>query len=658
MPLKKLSVEERLSLATKSKIKTKIEKSSNYDSIDLNLLKPGQSTEGGSDSINSIDSNNNDQVSMSDELENIFSGYWDQLDEQVIYKLKAYCNELRSQITTLKQNISNNESKISSNVTPHQDVNLMNVIREKEEKIKRLLEEGNNLSKKELEQSNIIKALKTKIKQKEFDLTIYEEDIKNKLVTIEGMESEITSARAYIKKLEFKNDELENENSDVLKKYNTLFSNEYQVAKLQVENSQKYAHELKIQLKEASKNKKIVEDNYKDLQKISKDEITRLENKIEQLRIEREDSIETKNSEEYEKLLVQFQSCKKQLKEASEKIYSMEYSFDQKVEDLKLSLNNALEEEKKVQLKLKQTENQNCNNIVKLDEMKLQRDNTEKKYSDLQNKYKLIKMNFEELQADYELLKKKNQIRNNRLISESNYHLNASEPSINIYNGHLDKKLNEDLNELSFSNGKYSCVVTPSINDMGSWENHNGEKHSKSSLTIGDNDDVLNTDHIHYELDDIPDDVSYLSKRRDSCISISHDSLLLLPQTPTVDINVGNFNSQVVSRLGGEIRRLEIELTSLKLFNRKIEDERSQANDEIAALLKENESFINLKKENGIMDKKLSQLLIKHDTTLQLLGEKSERVEELENDVKDLKDVIKLQVQQLVTLQDKLKEIT
>lgn len=83
--------------------------------------------------------------------------------------------------------------------------------------------------------------------------------------------------------------------------------------------------------------------------------------------------------------------------------------------------------------------------------------------------------------------------------------------------------------------------------------------------------------------------------------------------------------------------------------------EKTKANDEILRLLEENDKFNEVNKQKDDLLKRVEQMQSKLETSLQLLGEKTEQVEELENDVSDLKEMMHQQVQQMVEMQGKMR---
>ncbi|ODV87365.1 hypothetical protein CANARDRAFT_5904 [[Candida] arabinofermentans NRRL YB-2248] len=116
-------------------------------------------------------------------------------------------------------------------------------------------------------------------------------------------------------------------------------------------------------------------------------------------------------------------------------------------------------------------------------------------------------------------------------------------------------------------------------------------------------------------------------------------------------MNGGN-NIQMMGKLSSHIRRLEVEVMTLKDEVNELNAQKQEASNEIIRLLKENEMVESYKAKITTLQEDFNTLNANYDTTLELLGEKSERCGELEADVDDLKDMMRQQVQQLVEMQE------
>jgi predicted nucleic acid-binding Zn-ribbon protein len=94
---------------------------------------------------------------------------------------------------------------------------------------------------------------------------------------------------------------------------------------------------------------------------------------------------------------------------------------------------------------------------------------------------------------------------------------------------------------------------------------------------------------------------------------------------------------QLVERMSATVRRLESEMAGSREELQRLKSERDDARQEIVDLMAEAEQKRTLEKRVEELEKERRDLQVKMEASLELLGEKSEKVEELEQDVQDLK---------------------
>ncbi|KAI1840499.1 hypothetical protein JX266_013285 [Neoarthrinium moseri] len=94
---------------------------------------------------------------------------------------------------------------------------------------------------------------------------------------------------------------------------------------------------------------------------------------------------------------------------------------------------------------------------------------------------------------------------------------------------------------------------------------------------------------------------------------------------------------QLVERMSAAIRRLESEKVAAKEELSRISGQRDEARAEIVALMKEVESSKSAAKKVEDLEKEVVEINERYQTTLEMLGEKSELVDELRADVEDVK---------------------
>ena len=98
---------------------------------------------------------------------------------------------------------------------------------------------------------------------------------------------------------------------------------------------------------------------------------------------------------------------------------------------------------------------------------------------------------------------------------------------------------------------------------------------------------------------------------------------------------------QLVERMSASVRRLESEKAASKEELARIQSQRDEARKEIVSLMREVEQKRTADEKATKLEVENTQLSQRYQTTLEMLGERSERVEELEADVADVKKIYK-----------------
>ena len=96
---------------------------------------------------------------------------------------------------------------------------------------------------------------------------------------------------------------------------------------------------------------------------------------------------------------------------------------------------------------------------------------------------------------------------------------------------------------------------------------------------------------------------------------------------------------QLVERMSATVRRLESEKAAAKDEFDRLALQRDQARDQVVALMRESEERDALRTKLAELDRQVAETNGRYQTTLEMLGEKTERVEELEADIADVKQM-------------------
>ena len=98
---------------------------------------------------------------------------------------------------------------------------------------------------------------------------------------------------------------------------------------------------------------------------------------------------------------------------------------------------------------------------------------------------------------------------------------------------------------------------------------------------------------------------------------------------------------QLVERMSAAVRQLECEKAAAKEEHARLISQRDEARAEVVTLMGEVENKADTEKKIKSLEEDLLKTNGRYQTTLEMLGEKSERVDELTNDVADLKQIYK-----------------
>ena len=106
---------------------------------------------------------------------------------------------------------------------------------------------------------------------------------------------------------------------------------------------------------------------------------------------------------------------------------------------------------------------------------------------------------------------------------------------------------------------------------------------------------------------------------------------------------------QLVERMSAAVRRLETEKAALKDEIDRLSSQRDEARNQVIALMQETEARQAAQARNESLAAEIQEVKLRLHTTLEMLGEKSELVEELRADIVDMKEIYRS------TLEDTVK---
>ena len=753
---KRLTLQERLELAAQKKSKANAEKKAKK--IINNEIENSKTTE--------VETNNdkNDKIELKElNLKDILTEDLTNNQPDVIEKIEKYVS---SKIDSVEQSYKEKISKLESELVKKsktsvdiKDSNLIEKLKSKDEQIRELLDEGNKLSRKEVQLNQSIKKLKIHESDLESELETLEkanEELSGRVESLEGKVVDYDKTTRLLAEEKLANETLKKKFDSLKVAKDSLLDElkEIKFSKLDIQ-----LEDVKKELEEKTNEFEKIQDNHERLLVSSKDtedtltfkikelekklkeneellydrnqEIKRLEENVEKLRFDNENIIPTtsNNNNNNEILQQQYEEAQENWKliESSylkkinnfenqiEELQNLNIGYSKKIKiltnDLKqksidysrLEEQNQLFEsnsgtlEKKIET-LNQTNKTLNNNLEKIKlEFNKEKENFEKHIQKLEQEKESIESRLklrnnefgplnppntnsfylQDLSSSSSLMKSLNTPNlNNRVNNNKRYSVQLSDPT--QLNSRQNAPLSSSNSTFSFSRLNNMQPMTPqdrilrhqnSIVSFDSYDNDNVRENVNENDTLMDNEGPLGI-KINQSFASFTTNSPQLNDE-DSEFMMSNDEIGLGMDAETENgmntpiIENGNNNEsyigkniQIMNKLASQIRILELEINTLREDSKRLEEEKESASKEIVRLMNDNEKVEEIRGEVKERDGKIATLEESYHKVLIILGEKEERLGELDADVDDLKDLLRQQVQQMVEMQEKINKLS
>ncbi|KAI5952796.1 hypothetical protein KGF54_003663 [Candida jiufengensis] len=643
---KRLTLQERLALAAKGKKKSNKQ---NQQPIEESTPSPIISSQNVStDDIPSIKATEKEEEINNDDLNEDVERY-----KQEIAKLKQENNILLQQIENTK--------------TSSTDKNLSKIIKNKDEQIEQLLKEGEALSHKELKLNESIKKLKTMNSDLEYDLNELIKKNDESLIRYEEVEdflknNKLKTNQQLFNKFKEINENLESTTQkyeslkNIENKYNELIrlneetnesksSTTRELSNLKIEHDMlKKQQELELSSKEDTINSQ--KNEIYELKQNYNEELRRLEDKIENLRINNSSTLKISDNkdsiefDEFKKLSETHHNLQKQYLSSQENFKLIESNLNMKIDTLTTSLES-----------FKKSKNKLSNDLIKSNQSITLHQKDIKSLKDENSK---LKSEINDLNISIKLKNNDIQELNDKLDKFKSIHNNET----NKLNTQIDN-LNETIESLRKRPDPLKLDSRNRDNSMGSGLSWNDIRLGESSTTPAIHRDYPMfesqssfTEVGEDEEQDYSDQISYMHNNSSQIIT-SNNSFVGNNGNTSIPLtlqNNGN-NLQLINKMSSNIRRLEIELNTMKDEYSKLMNDKQQIEENLLENLTKLDEMNSLQSKINELEIEISKKSEKEQTMLELIGEKSEQVEELKNDVLDLKELLKTQVQQMIELQ-------
>ncbi|KGK39957.1 hypothetical protein JL09_g975 [Pichia kudriavzevii] len=711
VPTKKLSLQERLAIAAQKKASDSNKKKNKKKQEDTVKEGHGIGEKAQAEECAYLDK----VLQLIDD-----STKRDDILEAVKRYVSAKTERLESKIVILESELK----KVKTKTTPANktsDDGLLKKLKEKEDQIHDLLDEGAKLSKKELALNQTIKRLKSRETELESDLSRLESTIEELNAKIDGMEKsldmcdvnerQLAEERLRVESLQAKYEAILKANDGLTDELKEIkFSNldgklkniQKELDEERQENEQLNEDYKKLNLLHQEL-KKENEETISNLQKELKSqrainiereaEIKRLEEKVEELRYHTETTISNKSSDSSIELLqTQYDQAQENWK-LIESTYLRNISkLETRIDELQIDnvtyskkikvLTNDLKQKNSEIKELQET------NLSLLDELKNSKKQNDKLKSEIEDltqrlnqaivdckneKESLVKK-IEKLQEESANLESTLKLRMNEFnsstsnIPQNSFYLQdlSSASSLNFKNASshspsigtpLGRQFSNKRLSLQFGEGALaprlpsssSAFTLNKLNNIGSFMDSNdaplGINTSARSISEG-------LPEFTVEEED-PDEIGMDATSDRYTVGEGVDTSILNNSNEGVGVNV-----QLIKKLGDHARMLELEVSTLKDETLALEKEKECASAEIGRLIEENSKVNELKHEIELRDSEVRKIDDNYQRVLVLLGEKEERLGELNEDIEDLKVILREQVQQMVEMQEKINELS
>ncbi|AMD20957.1 HEL324Cp [Eremothecium sinecaudum] len=634
MSTKKLSIEQRLSLAAKTKPKKKSKKLSSpvpevdpkQDDISGSRSRSVLSVVSGSE----LEADSTASPNTTTIFDEIFPDGYDSLsNSELLERLAPELQRLRDGLVAATKSLEDERSKRPVGAT--EDASLLRLLKEKDLEIAQLRKEKDDLSKNEVKHTNIIQGMIKKEAKLADSMQDLEGKLSDKTAAVKEMERELSKVRQELDQRNKKLFNLESELKSTRETHQKL-EKEYSGIKEQLKLCQADVNstELKLEaLKEDNaEQKRLLIEKYDQLKATSNSEITRLEGILESLRLENETlthggKLDSAENSQYKELLLQYETVQKEFQKSKDSWVKNEFSINEKIQVLETKLNELERINAELTEKCTYYENDKHRIYAELNASNQRNEESNIRQLQLENELKKCSDNLSSLRDDYSLLQDKFEMQKRQLEARMS-------------------KMGDNSTRVDYFSANSAVTEGTSFKDYTPID----ETPFPVDLPTSDDASLRSIPGS-----DIPEEAADLNANRKSSTESNPASHAFTgPSAPPVALN--HRNAHLISKLSSELRRLEAESLALKELNRNLEDEKSRAKEEIIQLLEENQSVKALRTSKDELQSEFKSLAAKQEKVLQLLGEKSERVEELENDVKDLNELIHMQVQQMVELQE------
>ncbi|KZZ95768.1 M protein repeat protein [Ascosphaera apis ARSEF 7405] len=624
------------------------------------------STEEESKQLQSTESTDTNQRKPESERE------WQVEMHEYIEKIDA----LQSKLKYLAQQAAESAKSAAASAAPG---SIEKKLREKDEQIANLMQEGNKLSKTELENRATIKKLRQFIAERNKAHMQLQDKVENYEDELEKKDEELSSLKEAEKKnISELNEQLSKANAKAGQAEQAAQTKSLEAERRKAQEAQDDLTQLKLE-KEISDNKfereiKELKDSVEHekeksrLLEIELDaERAALEQKMETLRSQAEEASSSASGDAHAKLLRQVETLQSQYSIASENWQRIEGSLVARISAVEKERDEMEKNENEVRKKLRE-----ANLRAKKSEAELEasRDTIQELQRDLEiTKQKLDKVTRKLEEAEQELINVKEEATRQMKLAETTLQQRIEEEKVKWQESLVPDEeaqpisdspmpysrksswMEQDRNSLSRPRSSLMNLSFSESMDKAPLSFRHNSTTSTPSIILGrqsSNDltmlsSATDTPSIHpLEADEDQDALRRPSMQDDRAgTHVSYGNAQSRGVNDLISAStVGAGPSvQLVERMSATVRRLESEREASKDELARLTTQRDEARQEVVALMREVEDKRKCDDRIKELESTIEDLDQRYNTTLEMLGEKSEQVEELQADVVELKRI-------------------
>uniref|UniRef100_A0A3Q4I0G3 TATA element modulatory factor 1 n=1 Tax=Neolamprologus brichardi TaxID=32507 RepID=A0A3Q4I0G3_NEOBR len=543
----------------------------------------------------------------------------------------------------------------------------MEIIKEKEEQIRGLLEEGEKLSKQQLQHSNIIKKLRVKEKESDTKITKQqkkikdqEEELRQLQQVLDGKEEVEKQHRENIKKLngvverqEKELSRLQSDTEELQEKNRSLeaaLDNSYkELAELHKVNASRASEAEEVALSRETQAREQLSLALEKAQEEAKIQQEALANQVADLRLalQRAEQQQARKEdylrEEISELQQRLQDAETRNQELSQSVTSATRPLLRQIENLQASLGGQTASweklEKNISDRLGETDAQAQLAIA----VEKERSATEELLSiksqlaSLESQNSLLRQEKARLLAQLDAEKNKRE----KLEDESSRDRVELDNLRGEHNRTLEETKKEkllltnqlEMEKMKVEQEKKKCYLAQEALKEKALASSTPSLSRSSSMSGADNG-------LHTSVLSQDDSLDHSLGTMSMSMSMSGTNLYEAARLSGGSSIIENLQSQLKLR-EGEIAQLQLEIANL-------ERRRSVMAQELVRLTNQNDEMEEKVKEIPKLKVQLKDLEQRHNTILQMYGEKAEEAEELRLDLEDVKNMYKTQIDELL----------